>query len=408
MIPSLVWLGRPVERLAFCLVLAICVLGAAVGHVVAQQTSGPQPYEMIRTLQTLQAQVAQGNSQAHTAQRALLIQMDGAFMDAHPEVWQDPRNARAAIVHLLSGGHPDVMRQLLQYDPAPAVDPRLLIGALAYVEGRGEDLNQILADVNPLDLPPGLGGHVALVKATGLIQTEPQKALVYLSQARLLMPGSLVEEAALRREIFVAGTVGEVERFQSLAVRYMRRYRNSIFASDFRRRFAIAIDALGFAENLERFSLLEGLLSEFDQDTRRALYLRLARTAVLGGNLDIVREATDRAAPLTVEGSLADMTLRLYRAAAIEDPTRITERRDILLSIDRTMLNRQDRTLLDAIMDVTNHIRHFPDPPPGVIGEFNVPETLPDPAEEDWVMPSMRRAQKILDETSALLERVEG
>ncbi|GGB60062.1 chemotaxis protein [Roseibium aquae] len=408
MIPSLVWLGRPLERLSLLLVMLIWLAGAVIGQVAAQQMPEHQPFEMIRTLQTLQSQVAEGNSQAHSAQRALLIQMDGAFMDARPEVWQEPRNARAAVIHLLSGGHPDVMRQLLRYDPAPAVDPRLMLAALAYVEGRGSDLNDLLVDVDPMELPPSLGGHIALVKATGLIQSEPREALTYLGQARLLMPGSLIEEAALRREIFVAGTVGEVERFQSLSLRYLRRYRNSMFASDFRRRFAIAIDALGFAENLERFSLLEGLLAEFDQDTRRALYLRLARTAVLGGHLDISREATERADPITVEGSLAEMTLRLYQAASIIDPERMTERRDILWSIDPRRLNREDRELADAVMELTNRIRHFPDPPANVIGEFSVPETLPAPEDPSWELTSMRRAQDLLDRTAELLKRVEG
>ena len=91
----------------------LLVLFGWVGVTVSRLQAAPvtPPYEMVRTLQSLQAQVAQGNSQALAAQRALLLRMERDFMDAPAVVWQDPRNARAAVVLLLSGGHPAVVRR---------------------------------------------------------------------------------------------------------------------------------------------------------------------------------------------------------------------------------------------------------------------------------------------------------
>lgn len=394
-------------RNRFFIFLLLLTSGLGFLPVTAQGAElGVAPYEMVRTLQSLQAQAAQGNSQALAAQRALLLTMEKEFLNAQPVVWQDPRNARAAVIHLLSGGHPDVMRELLKYDPAPAVDPHLMMAGLAYVEGREEDVVKLLADVDPRDLPPSLGGHIALIMAAVTVRKEPEKALNYLAIARLLMPGSLVEEAALRRGVFVAGTLGDVEQFQSLAVRYLRRFRNSIYAGDFRRRFALAIDALGFAESLEKFNLIESLLAEFDEDTQRDLYLRLARIALLHGQLEIVRKVADRALPLAMDGSREQALLKIYYAGATLDADHIKPVRDMLWSIDKAKLQPEDLALLDAVYSVLNSVRDWPKPPKNIIGEFGSYTGRAGAANKDWLMPVMVSADELLQETGAVLKDV--
>ncbi len=159
------------KGLLLALMAAVFWVSAGWAQQVGKQTSDPEPFEMIRSLQSLQEQIAQGNSHAMQAQRALLTKMDASFVVLPADAWQEPRNARAAVIHLLSGGHPDVMRYLLSLDPAPAVDRKLMEASLAYVEGREEDMIVLLAEIDPLELPASLGGHVALVKAAPYIRT---------------------------------------------------------------------------------------------------------------------------------------------------------------------------------------------------------------------------------------------
>lgn len=388
--------------------LAVVLAAVVSSSGLAQGLPDNAPFEMVRTLQSLQSQVAQGNSHALAAQRALLLRMDDAFVLTPIEDWQDPRNARAAVIHLLSGGHPKVLRALMSFDPPPAIDPRLMQGALAYVEGREDDVVMYLRDIDPRDLAPNLGGHVALVKAAVLLREDPKSALDLLAVARLLMPGTLIEEAALRREVFVAGTLGDVEQFQTLSVRYLRRFRGSIYAGDFRRRFTLAIDALGFGENPEKFTLLESLLSEFDNDTQRSLFLRLARTALLSGNLDIVEKATSKALPLTMTGTREAELLKLYRAGALTEIEHVKRTRDLLWSIDKSVLTSDELDLLDTIYMVFNNVRHFPEPPANVIGEFEIDINTKPAKQKDWTMPAMTEADRLLTLSSILIKRMEG
>jgi chemotaxis protein MotC len=399
--------------LTLILALPLALAHDAAGTQAAAQDIAalPQesaPYEMVRTLQMLQGQVAQGNTQAHQAQRALLQHMNEAFLAAPPSTWADARNARAAVIHLLSGGHPNVVRRLLTLKAAPAVEEDLMRGALAYVDGRPEEARRLLSGYDPMDMAPNLGGQVALVRSALEVADNPKEAMRLLAIARLLMPGTLVEEAALRREVFVAGKLGDIEGFQSLSIRYLRRFRGSIYEGDFRRRFGLALDSLGFSENDDRFSLLESLLAEFDEDTRRGFYLRLARRAVAGGHLTIARKASERAMPLAMPGTYDETQLKLYQAAVSLRPEDIHSTRQLLWSIDRKSLTPQDRDLMDAAYTVLNHVRHWPEPPRGVIGEFGAYAILPPPAEASWSKPVMGQAERLLKQTEDLMSKQKG
>jgi len=397
--------GSFFQRLVFSLVLNLIAFSSAGAQSMDSRVVSPEPFEMIRSLQSLQEQVAQGNSHAMLAQRTLLTKMDQSFLAMPIEIWQEPRNARAAVIHLLSGGHPIVMRRLLTVEPAPQIDRRLMEASLAYVEGREEDMLALLEDIDPLDLPAGLGGHVALVKAAPYIRADPAKALKLLQVASLLMPGTLVEEAALRREVFVAGILGDVERFRMLSIRYLRRFRTSIYAGDFRRRFALALDTLGFVQSEGKFAMLDDVLREFDADSRRALYMRLARSALLAGNLNVARTSTEEALRLAIDGTKEKEILKIYLVATRLDPDTMLANRDLLWSIDKTVLSEQDLDLLDGVYAVFNSVRHFPEPPANVLGEFNVASSIGKPEDREWLTADMEVAESLLRRTGRSLTR---
>lgn len=380
--------------------------GAALAERAAP--AGTQPYELVRTLQALQGEVAKGSAEAHLAQRALLNRMNAEFLAAPAEVWTDQRNARAAVIHLLSGGNPKVMRQLLVQSPPPAVEADLMQGAIAYVDGQSETARKLLAGFEPMDMPPNLGGQVALVRAALEVSENPQEALRLLGQARLLMPGTLIEEAALRREVFLAGKLGEIDRFQSLSIRYLRRFKTSIYAGDFQRRFGLALDGLGFGKDERRFDLLEQLLAEFDPKARQTYYLGVTRQAVTSGNLAIARKAADRTRPLVAKGSPEELRLRLYTAASALAPEDIMTTRQLLWSIDRKALGPEELALMDAVYAVLNHVRHWPNPPEGVIADLGGYARASGPAEPGWQRPVMREAEYALKETDALLGNKRG
>jgi chemotaxis protein MotC len=309
-----------------------------------------QPYAMLRTLQSLQERIAHGDIRAHEGQRALITRVAEVFLRADPAEFEDPRNANAAVSFVLGGGPPIVLERMLALDPAPALDRDLLAGALAYVHGREEDARERLAGFDPRALPGYLGAQVAIARSALIVREDPAEAVRLLSLARLLAPGTLAEEAALRREIFVEGQRGELERLEFLAVQYLRRYRNSVYAGNFRQRLITLLATLDFAESVDDFLRLETVLAQMDGEGKRDLYLFFARHSLLSGQLDLARYASERAAGFSAGGSDEEERARFYFAAAQIVTPSYEPAVEILLALDPERLPEADILVLEAAM----------------------------------------------------------
>jgi chemotaxis protein MotC len=107
-----------------------------------------KPYELVRSLRALQDQIADGSSSAHGAQRQMMAQIAEKMNAAEPEVWKDSKNLRAAVIFVLSGGSPQILRTLLSLDVVGKDDQSLVKGALAYGEGRTAPAEKFLGEVD--------------------------------------------------------------------------------------------------------------------------------------------------------------------------------------------------------------------------------------------------------------------
>jgi len=94
----------------------LALLGAA--HAEENEAPSREPYQLVRTLQALQDEISRGNLQAHNAQPESLKRVGEEFQKADAGVWNDPRNSRAVVTYLLSGGSPQVVGAALAQGPA--------------------------------------------------------------------------------------------------------------------------------------------------------------------------------------------------------------------------------------------------------------------------------------------------
>ncbi|OYY31157.1 MAG: hypothetical protein B7Y65_00040 [Azorhizobium sp. 35-67-15] len=323
--------------------------------------NGISPMEAVRALQRLQDKVAAGSVDAVDGQRRMLAQIDQDFKAAPPAVWQDPRNARALVIHVLSGGNPAVLRGILAQEPLPALDERLLRGALAYVEGREEQALRLFGEIDARSLPNALGAQVAIAQAATTVRKDPARAAQLLDLARLLMPGTLVEEAALRRQILVASQSGDTDQFARLSRQYLDRFAHSVYAGNFRQRFAAALTRMPFIDAPDGFQRLDRLLQPLDEASRREIFLLVARSAVIQGKAKTTITAAERALagapPLSSDAERA----RLYKAAAQAVTHDGFQQAQIdLAALDRDRLAPPDAALLDAALVAADLVRTAP------------------------------------------------
>ena len=332
----------------------------------ARPLAAPSPVQMVRTLHLMQDQIATGSTEAHVGQRGLLEVLNIRFMELTPEVWQDGKNVHAAVSFALSGGNPGILRRLLELGSSVVTenDRPLVEGALAYVEGREEVAYNALMSMDPRILPPTMSAQLALVQSALVVRKDPAKTDELLDFVRLQAPGTLLEEAALRRQVFVASQTNQVEKFHSLATDYLRRFRHSVYAGNFRQRLASASTRIDFGQERSRFGGFVEMMKELEPEARRDLYLLAARASAEQGFTRSARLLAEKAQEL-VEGDIVSATrAKLYRAASmITSPEDLKAAAEDLRQLDRSLLAASDVALLDSAIAMAGHIQTMPGVP---------------------------------------------
>jgi chemotaxis protein MotC len=380
----------------------LACLGSAHAQSVDDQMR--EPYQMVRSLQMLQDQIARGDLDAHNSQPALLKRLGENFLKADAAVWKEPRNSRAAVTFLLSGGSPQVVASLRSRNVLN-IDEAIVDGAIAYVEGRTDEAKSKLANIKPRSLPAALGAEIALVQSALVAQDDLKVAIALLDEVRLMMPGTLVEEAALRREIFIVGQDDDFDKFEALAVRYFRRYRHSIYAGNFRQRFALSVARFSFVQRPDRFPRLVAVLDHLDRASQRALYLLIARTALVRGKTEMTVLAADRVFALSDDDSAERVRARLYRAAArvatSAHSTAIAE----LEQIDKAKLSERDVELQTAALAIGLNVRKaLPEAKAKSDGSSEAKTAMRPRIDFSRSLAAVDRAQKLLDASQEQLK----
>ncbi|OYX14882.1 MAG: hypothetical protein B7Z15_02430 [Rhizobiales bacterium 32-66-8] len=358
------------------------------------------PVRMVRSLQRLQDKIAVGVTDGLAMQRALIDEIDKAFAAAEPDTWQDPRSARALVIYTLSGGSPSVLRKIITQQPMPAIDERLLRGTLFYAEGREDDALKQLGEIDARTLPNSLGGQLALAQAALTVRRDPAKASALLDLARLLLPGTLVDEAALRRQILVAAQSGNLPQFERLSRQYLFRFRHSVYAGNFRQRFAAALTRMDFINDPAQFPRLDALLYTLEPEAKREVYLLVARAALTQGKMVAARLCAERVLALAPPASVDAERARLYASAAQAASSEgFAPALEALNTADRSRLAPSDRALLDAASTTADLVRTAAEPMPEPAPAANTPpEEAPPPAA------IVAKARGKLDTIDALLK----
>jgi chemotaxis protein MotC len=374
-----------------------------------------EPYELVRSLRSVQDQIADGSLAAHGAQRRLMEQIAEQMLAAEPSVWKEKRNVRAAIIFVLSGGDPEILRHLLGLGVVDANSEPLVKGALAYGEGRADQAEKYFVDIDAHTLEASLAGQVALAQAMLLGENETARALKLLDEARLFAPGTLIEESALRREALLLLSKGDFARFESVISAYVRRFPRSVYGPAFFRQFAVGVaDQKKFAEDPTLFKNLENILNMLSEEQRRDLYLAMAEEAVKAGRVSVAIAAAAHAGKLfmtdakqTPNDASNLMRSRLYEGAALLVTEDFGRGIELLKTVDRKQLNLHDANLLDAALLMAAKLRWPPEPPAEVKGE---PPAQGEGADKDQAngvalgREVMARARRGLTEADRLLD----
>ncbi len=274
------------------------------------------PWRYVQALQALQDKIAHGDARAYAAQRGLMAYMGRQFAAMPVGVWKQRRNAEALFVYLLSGGMPMAAGKLLKTGMMAALPAGALEGAVAFARGRNGLAWSHLAKLDDSGLSITARTQLALTRASLRAAADPDNALRLLDAVRLLKPGTLQEEAALRRSVFIAGSRGEAGRFRHLSSAYMRRFADSWYAAGFLRTFAGLLARLDAEERPFLTKRMLPVIRRLSARQRKLVFAASARTALLLGKPGLARAFVARAMPLAAQDERLLERLALWKAAA--------------------------------------------------------------------------------------------
>jgi chemotaxis protein MotC len=270
--------------------------------------------EQVRALNTLQGSMVQGAAGARGAIPAQIARIEDVVASIDGEAWKEKGNSSAAAIFLFCGGPSRSIRKVLDAHLIPEADASLVTGAVAYAEGRNEDAAKLLTPIDARALPDTLAAHLALIQGGLLIASDKAKARELFDLARLLMPSSLVEEAALRRELSIVDAVQDSNKFLVLGRRYGAQYAKSPFSRNYWdevRAATLRAAANGEAPRLGEF---RAMMKSAAPALRFETHMGVARHAILSGRVALATTETQYAGPLADSPS-ARARVELYRAA---------------------------------------------------------------------------------------------
>jgi chemotaxis protein MotC len=347
----------------FSLSLLACVAAALTGGLSAHAQTVDEtiePYRMLRSLQFVQDTVVRGDHSAAEMQRFMLGAIDQKLRSADPAVFEDPRNVDAALIYAMSGGNPATLEFLVARDVDGNFDNRIADALRKYLSGKGtliaKTLGEMVTEYKNADIAP----YLALVAGNVTIAKDPAGSLKFYDWARLTAPGTIVEEAALRRSLAVAVDAKIVDKASGYANRYARRFLYSPYASQFADLFVRFVvehyDALKPED-------IEATLGYMDVDRRREVYLRIARQAAIAGRRDLAVMAANQAKALSGNGPESDALAELYGSLVGVPTENVDDAMAALMQIPESALSPKDRALRQAAEAVAKEVLRKPQPP---------------------------------------------
>lgn len=320
-----------------------------------------QPWLLIRVLQNVQDEIAAGVDGSLKIYRGLLIQIAQWLREQPGETWTHLRNLDAIAVYTLIGGDPKIAKRVLQLTPFERAEKLPLIAAIAYAERDYDTASQTLLQLDHTKLPPFAAGQFALSKAMMTSSESLGKATEFLDETRRLSPGTLLEEAALRRLVRIAAERELFESMLAYANIYMRRFPKSLFLNDFLRNYSFGLSSMSEDQGAVASAHLQDQLKKLNKTQKQFLLTLVVRSAAIFAKRELGQSAAEMLDEFPDSAGRFQASLDLYASAInIVEPDRFDAALEKLEKLDRSKLAERELELYDAVIELAHRVGYPP------------------------------------------------
>ena len=329
----------------------------AAGHAEAQ--SDLPPAKILRSLQFVQDSVVMGDHSARDMQKFLLSAFDTTLRTSDMSVFSDTKNADAALIYIMSGGNPATLNYLVAKDVQGYFDSRVVNVLQKYLSGRGGLVDKVVSDLIPEYRNNRLGPYLMLIAGNIAYTKDPAAALPFFDDARLSAPGTIIEEAALRRSIMATMQLKQPDKGRVYARKYAVRFLHSPYASQFADLFvSLAIDSFGPVTTKDIGEIAELM----DAERAQEIYLRIARQASLQGKMELAQFAAEKANGIAEDtgDTTREPLSKLYSGLSDISGQDVLSAQEKLASIPESELSPRDLALRNAAKTIAEQIMQPP------------------------------------------------
>lgn len=352
----------------------------------------------VRELFQAQDMVAQGHRSGVAAQKAILARIRTFGEDTFATLPPSPAVAAALAGYVLSGGQPKFAEAYAANAALDDASRQLVESAAFFMSGSTSEAKVRLDRIEPTGLPAEIGGRVALARAMLAGDNEERRELE-LSLAAALMPGTLIEESALRRSALALAETDVSDRLWARTDRYVRRFSRSLYAAEYLTAIIRKLGKLAASGKHIDIHKLDYVLAALPTTVRRRLYLQLARETSATTATSLAQAAARRLGRLSVLGSVEERLAYLY--VSIHDIVGSNGVSAIarLKQIDQSGLDPNDIQLLKAALVVAEQIQ-APLPEPERLSDEIAAPLLEFQKREQLGRNAIRLADAALEETN--------
>ena len=299
-----------------------------------------KPASYLRDIFDAQVQLANGSSAASAAHDDAQRRALEAFLAADIGIWDSPTHMTILLIFTLSGGDAIALRTVAASKGRSHALTALIDGVLAMTKAENAKAAELLLPLRTKIQHPVLAAAVALAIAPLIQEADPTLALALYDETRLEAPGTLLEEAALRRKINLRIDQRQPLLAMEILRLYFRRFPRSPYAPAVIERAAAVMALTLNSDSSSEFSTVIETFKDNLSANVTLLLLDLTRELILEGKFQLARDTLAR---LPTGEVRLDTAVRdsLYRLILKIGSLPAAEIESELGKIDRTQLREK-------------------------------------------------------------------
>jgi chemotaxis protein MotC len=258
--------------------------------------------------------------------------------------------------YVFSGGDPGVALRALQSKNLEPQERELLEGAESYSIGELDKAREKLLPLTITDMDNPPGAQLAMTQVQIDENADPASKFERLRKVANVTPGTLIEDAAIRRMIPLLADDKETQALIYWAGRYQRRFSHSMYHDDFR---TLLVDALARDTGLELSDnqlVFAKVFEKIGEEETARVSRGLLFKAVETGNRGLCNSVSDSLSAFENQGLTHNDDVRaLISICGVADEGRNME--PVLAKIEPLTLSPPVRMVLHQAMALAQFIQ---------------------------------------------------